>query len=696
MRINSLHIENFRAIELLSIQDLEKVVLIVGKNGVGKSCIFDAIRLLKSSYGGYNPNEWQNWFNEFQLKVRGNEFSIDKILRNKKTPLKIGATFNLDQREISFLEQDGEKLIQTMLWRHYTKNPQLDIDEFTSAFAENNRMYADRVRQETAQHLSQLKAELNKNQLKAEVVFPPNGEPNVEENIVLELIFNTFLPDRLGIIDYHGAHRDYKKENISNLNVRFEENSDQYKGHTLYNYANKYNNVKNELASSYVKALIARESGQEVEAIDSLNNSLSELFTQFFPGKSFKGIVPGKDGKLTFPVELASGQSHDIGELSSGEKEVLFGYVRLRNQAPKNSIILIDEPELHLNPDLAKNLPEFYRKTIGEELNNQMWLVTHSDAILKEAIGHDGYSIFHMSEASEIQSNQLRGISLKKDIEAVLIDLIGDISSYHYGNKVVVFEGKNSEFDKTMVNKLFPEFEDAVNSISAGDRSSVLKVQEILEQAKNEGIIQKEFVSIVDRDSSSPSLDDDNLSQNQLQWDAYHIENYLLDEHYIFLVLEDLEATSTITNIDKVVDGLKLCAKEVIDFHHQHELNLYVKSEVLNSLNFSSKGDTEREQEFHDSIKRSVVTLNEKIDTELSRNNLIKVGTRIRQNLEDSLIDNLWKSDINGRMILKKFVGKYCSGVRYERFRNLIISKMKADNFQPKGMKKVVETILKN
>lgn len=223
---------------------------------------------------------------------------------------------------------------------------------------------------------------------------------------------------------------------------------------------------------------------------------------------------------------------------------------------------MIDEPELHLNPDLAKNLPEFYRKTIGEELNNQMWLVTHSDAILKEAIGHDSYSIFQMSEASEKQQNQLRSISLKKDIEAVLIDLIGDISSYHHGNKVVVFEGKNSEFDKTMVNKLFPEFEDSINSISVGDRSSVIKVQEILEQAKSEGIIQKEFVSIVDRDTSSQNLEDKTKSQKQHQWDAYHIENYLLNEQYIFQVLEDLEATNdSLTNSEKVVDGLKLCAK---------------------------------------------------------------------------------------------------------------------------------------
>lgn len=85
-------------------------------------------------------------------------------------------------------------------------------------------MYASKVKEETAEYLKQWSVELRKNQLKGEVIFPPSGEPDIKGNIVLELVFNTFLPENLGIIDYHGAHRDYKKENISNLNVRFEEN----------------------------------------------------------------------------------------------------------------------------------------------------------------------------------------------------------------------------------------------------------------------------------------------------------------------------------------------------------------------------------------------------------------------------------------------------------------------------------------
>ena len=81
MKITRLEIRNFKAIENITLEKLGNLVLIAGQNGVGKSCIFDAIRLLKSSYGNYNPNELQNWFNEFQLRI-GNDYQFGKILRD--------------------------------------------------------------------------------------------------------------------------------------------------------------------------------------------------------------------------------------------------------------------------------------------------------------------------------------------------------------------------------------------------------------------------------------------------------------------------------------------------------------------------------------------------------------------------------------------------------------------------------------
>ncbi len=691
MKFKKLRISNFKAIELVELESLGDLVLIAGQNGVGKSCIFDCIRLFKSNYGSYNQDEVNNFYNEFQVRV-GNQFNLDKLFRDRDKPIDISATIELSDYEIEYLKRNGEYLIKRLLWRLYTKNPNYDpIDDISNSAASNQRMYGQKVDQETRKFMVEFEELIGKNEFYGKVLIFSDNTQKVLSNIILEIIFNTFSPDDLGIIDYHGAHRSYQKENLQNLNLRFDNSNDQYQNHALYNYTNKYNNVKTEMASSYVKALIAKESGATDHALLDLNNSLSSLFNKFFPGKSFNGMVPNANGSLDFPVEVKTGEKHDITDLSSGEKEVLFGYLRLRNQAPKNSVILIDEPELHLNPKLAKKLPEFYYETIGKELGNQIWLVTHSDAILKEVAGNKNYSIFHMAESLNDGQNQTRKISLENEAEAALIDLIGEFSEYDQNNKIVIFEGEDSEFDKTMTSSLFPEFENNTNSISAGSKTNVSNLQNILKTAADEGLISKKFISIVDKDSSKVIED---LETLEFSWDAYHIENYLLNEKYILKVLLDLGYTNEEFNSEtKILQCLKECAKENLKFHIQHELNQFVTSELQYSVTTKINDSNPLNEEYFKAVEKTISEIESKKSNSLSQKELFKKEKILSNKFGNALKNDSWKTIFNGRNILKCFTNKI-NIIRYEQFRNLIISKMKNEGYKPDGMKKVIDQIL--
>ncbi|SFG03356.1 AAA domain-containing protein, putative AbiEii toxin, Type IV TA system [Salegentibacter agarivorans] len=691
MKFKKLRITNFKAIEFLELESLGDLVLIAGQNGVGKSCIFDCIRLFKSNYGSYNQNEVNNFYNEFQIKV-GNQFNLEKLFRNRDKPINIKATIELSEYEINFLKKNGEYLLKRLLWRLYTKNPNYDpIDDIANSAASNQRMYGNKVDQEAKKYMVEFDRLIKSNEFYGEVLIFSDNTQKVLSNIVLEILFNTFSPDELGIIDYHGAHRNYQKENLQNLNLRFDNSNDNYQNHALYNYTNKYNNVKTEMASSYVKALIAKESGATDHALSDLNNSLSSLFSNFFPGKSFDGMIPNANGSLEFPVKIKTGEKHDIADLSSGEKEVLFGYLRLRNQAPKNSVILIDEPELHLNPKLAKKLPEFYYETIGKELGNQIWLVTHSDAILREVAGNKDYSIFHMSESLNDGHNQARKISLENEAEAALIDLIGEFSEYDQNNKIVIFEGEDSEFDKTMTSILFPEFENSTNSISAGSKTNVSNLQNVLKTAADEGIISKRFISIVDKDSSKVIED---LETLEFSWDAYHIENYLLNEEYILKVLLDLGYNKEqYDSHSKILDELKNCAKNNLNFHIQHELNQFVTSELQHSVTIKINDTNPLNEEYFKAIEKTISEIELKKNNILSKRELLKKEKIISNKFQTSLKDDSWKLIFNGRNILKCFTNKI-NIIRYEQFRNLIISKMKNEGYKPEGMKKVIDQIL--
>ena len=692
MKFKKLRIANFKAIEIVEIDSLGDLVLIAGENGVGKSCIFDCIRLFKSNYGSYNQNEVNNFYNEFQIKI-GNEFNLDKLFRDRNKPINICAKVILSDYEIEYLKKNGKYLIQRLLWRLYTKNPNYDpIDDISNSAASNQRMYGQTVNQETKKFMGEFDRLIQMKEFEGEIKIFSDNTQKVKPNIILEILFSTFSPDELGIIDYHGAHRNYQKENLQNLNLRFDNSNDNYQNHALYNYTNKYNNVKTEMASSYVKALIAKESGATDHAIIDLNESLSSLFSKFFPGKSFNGMVPNPNGSLEFPVEIQTGETHDIADLSSGKKEVLFGYLRLRNQAPKNSVILIDEPELHLNPKLAKKLPEFYYETIGKELDNQIWLVTHSDAILREVAGNADYSIFHMSESLNDGNNQVRKISLENETEAALIDLIGEFSSYDQRNKIVIFEGEDSQFDKTMTCTLFPEFENNMNSISAGSKTNVSNLQNVLKTAVDEGIISKRFISIVDKDSNKIIED---LETMEFSWDAYHIENYLLDENFIYKVLNDLGIKSEEFNSEsKILEYLKKCAGETLRFHIQHELNQFVTSELMYSVTTKINDSNPLNEEYFEAVEKTIAEIELKKKDSLSQQELLKKEKLISNKFKNALKDDSWKKIFNGRNVLKRFTGKV-NGIRYEQFRNLIISKMKNENYKPEGMKKVIDQILK-
>ena len=65
-------------------------------------------------------------------------------------------------------------------------------------------------------------------------------------------------------------------------------------------------------------------------------------------------------------------------ELSTGTKNIISTFIPLKIHNPKDSIILIDEPENSFYPDIQRKLTELYME-VGE--NNQLIMATHSPLI---------------------------------------------------------------------------------------------------------------------------------------------------------------------------------------------------------------------------------------------------------------------------------------------------------------------------
>jgi hypothetical protein len=555
-------------------------------------------------------------------------------------------------------------------------------------------LYSQEVEQRTGEEVEQVLGATSTNLLSAAVTVNPDLNLTVQPNPGLELLFSTYAPHHLGVIDYHGAQRNYNREELGNINLNIQSSEDRFRPHMLYNWQNKYNNVKSELAAAYVRGLIAAQAGIAGSTATSLTTTLQELFATFFPGKQFLGPTPGADGTLDFPVRLESGAQHDIDDLSSGEKEVLFGYLRLRNNAPQHSIVLIDEPELHLNPALLRGFPQFYHQHIGRNLRNQLWLVTHSDALLREALGQPGFSVFHMqpAEATEATGNQIQVLEVGEQLDRAIVDLVGDLATYRPGSKVAFFEGGGDvDFDIRMTATLFPRFAETVNTVSVGHRARVERVHELLRKVSESGRLGARFFSVVDRDSGPVER-----AADAYQWDRYHIENYLLEPEYILAVLRDLNFNQPpVVSAEQVRSRLLECAGETLSDLVRHELESRANGALVSAI----KTRTPREVKeigpaLREAVEASGARVAEAIEKTLTLKALSEDETLSRARLAADLKTTGWLHTFRGRDVLKRFVAHYGRGVSYEAFRDLVLARMRDANFKPEGMRKVLDEIL--
>jgi hypothetical protein len=688
VKIEKLIITNFRGIRNATFSDLKTMVVIAGQNGSGKSCVLDAIRLLKSAYGGYQANEWHHWMGEFQINFQ-NTNDLATLLNTPNAELRITCHFSIHSEEREYIRTNCADLVRQSIWR--TMYPEMySWSSFRAVpLAAHLRSREVEVKDQTKSQVEALTKELATEQIIGEFILAPGQPPEVRPCKTLEIIFGTFRPHYLGVIDYHGPHRMYGRETLQGINLNLEALEQQRSAHSLYNYVNKYANVKAEMAASYIKEILAEQAGEGTNSQESLSNTLKELFNNFFPDKQFLGPQPTPEGTLKFPVRTADGATHDLNELSAGEKEVLYGYLRLRNSAPRFSVILLDEPELHLNPRLIKGLPDFYERHLGRALDNQVWLITHSDALLREAVGHEGYSVFHMQTATLQANQQSTPLLAREGLQRAVIDLVGDLASYRPNAKLIIFEGENSEFDQRMSTTLFPSLQEKANTVSAGSKQRVRSLHEVLKVALEKGQVPMKIFSIVDSDADVGHPD----PEQSFRWDVYHIENYLLESEFILKVARDI-GVSTFPSAEDVYAALRDCARETMTPLIEHSLASSAWKDLVDSIHVSSNPNaTAVAPGLAGAIKKSAESIEAIVKSKYDLGLLEEAETQLRSDFEKALAADTWRKRFRGRDVLKRFVGRL-GKTSYEVFRDLVVARMRDGGYQPEGMRIVIGKII--
>jgi predicted ATPase len=107
---------------------------------------------------------------------------------------------------------------------------------------------------------------------------------------------------------------------------------------------------------------------------------IEKVYKAVFPERSFEGPVPRETDILSEPwFYLYDGKNqYEISEMSGGERAVFPMLMDFASWNIHNSVILIDEVELHLHPPMQQALFRALPK-LGK--NNQFIITTHSDYV---------------------------------------------------------------------------------------------------------------------------------------------------------------------------------------------------------------------------------------------------------------------------------------------------------------------------
>jgi predicted ATPase len=197
-----------------------------------------------------------------------------------------------------------------------------------------------------------------------------------------------------GFFDYIGTYRRTQKSQLRTWDADYL--SDATAKQTLASDEQKFQFTKQYLAALRMGDLqqlqTSLQSGKAVYA-DSLKE-IREFFDLFFSPMKFKDVFINKS-PFEFAISTPLGDI-DIDDLSSGEKEILNMFIRFHQLKPNGAIILFDEADAHLHPDLERRYLEVLRR-LGQD--NQMVLTTHSPEMMIAAGTDSLYTILKEAPA---------------------------------------------------------------------------------------------------------------------------------------------------------------------------------------------------------------------------------------------------------------------------------------------------------
>lgn len=505
MKITRLSIKNFLSIKETMIEDIDNTLILVGKNNVGKSSILNAVKLLCGNYtvnttSFFQPNE----------------------------PIIISSRIQLYDRDFEYLYREG----RVSKHRKYEKwlpefkervrlNEQDQIDVVVRVYPNLEILYGDNVVKEN-EYIREAVPSLNIINENRDMEFIEKHLMDIHGFKEIDTIMkNTCIFDP-------GRHCSNCFDCIGFINKKSPIDLSLNETFKLVNYQLYTANLKKYADS--INKYFQNNYGSSHEINYKFKFDMESLL-------KVQTIIHNKSMHLDIQLKDASASMRSLYILS-----LFQAYIEVEGVI--NSIIVIEQPELHLHPELQKIASDIIYKLSKK---NQVLFTTHSPQLI---FNFSSKQIRHIIVGKKEHDTQ---VGANRSIDQILDDLGYSANDSLDASFVFIVEGKDDRSRlPLLLDKYYSEIrrEDGeLNRIAIIPTNSCTNIKTYANlKFINRGYLKHNFMMVRDSDGQDPEklvedlcsyyyrrIHDDEAAiprikpENVLVLKYYSIENYFLN-----------------------------------------------------------------------------------------------------------------------------------------------------------------------
>lgn len=506
MRIKRIHLSNFRTFGEVTLDNLPDVVVLISRNGLGKSSILEAVASAKELVGPYVNGRYfrsegsPRWPRSLRPAARGEkgiatiELTVQVDGHERQT---VGASAN-EGRIVVKINEAGEL-----------------------------------VHSEAPKWLAPL---LQFNPPERGIGYLDYYRPS------------RVLPTRFGVsAQLTPIDSGTVRETFEEIGRPPTENA-------------KFNDFKQFVFNSVFQDFTHYcRDGSNPDCLKVLKDAVSKLLQpKFFVG--IAGIDEGSPRVLMNSL----GTEVDIDVLSDGERELIYILGRLFRYRHLESTVLWDTPELHLNGGLQSRLIPLIQQLAPR---NQYWIATHSMELVGSVPDNN---LFLLRDGDSGVTVECIGATPKIARQTELAAQLGASPAVHLVSSLTVFlEGAQARSDRYVVSKFLATRYPRTYFVAGGNNQTILEVGARANELLKEIVVNGKMLIVLDRDYYSEIEVGEirnRYSSNVWFWPMHELENMFLNENIVLQTLRRLGAADKVTDVAQVRSRMLKCANELKDW----------------------------------------------------------------------------------------------------------------------------------